>query len=91
MSPQMRPFSQVTERESRRWMPVRRAWPNEDQEACDPLCACATPHVQVKIQLRRTWGGEAVLMMVWLEHGNMVREMVRWLEEVSGSPTSPKW
>jgi hypothetical protein len=54
ISPQMRPFSQVIERERRRWMPFRRALSQENQEACDRLCACATQDVQVKIQLRRT-------------------------------------
>jgi hypothetical protein len=35
-------------------------------------------------------GVEAVLIAVLLEHANMVGEMVRRLEEVSGSPTSAK-
>jgi hypothetical protein len=94
MSSRMIALSEVIEQERRRGMPVRRVWTNEDQEAIDRLCACATQHVQVKIQLRPTWGVRRcswVLMAVLLEHANMVGEMVRRLEEVSGEPASPNW
>jgi hypothetical protein len=63
MSPQMMPCSQVIERERHRWMPFRRAWSKEDQEAFDRMFASAKPQVQVEVHLGRPWRLEAGLIL----------------------------
>jgi hypothetical protein len=72
-------------------MPFRRALSQEDQAVCDQMFACATQPLQAEVQLGRPWRFEAVLMAAVLEHATMVGEMVRRLEEISGSPTIPHW
>jgi hypothetical protein len=89
MSPQKMPFSQVIERERRRWMP--RALSKEDQEACDRMFPCPNQQMSAEVQLGRPWSFEAVLVAVLLERATMVGEMARRLEEGSRSPASPTW
>jgi hypothetical protein len=72
-------------------MPFQRRLSKEDQEALDRMFACTKRQVQTAVQHWQLWALEAVLMAVVLEHETMAGEMVRRREEVSGSPTSPKW
>ena len=82
MSSRMMPYSQVIEQERRRWMPFRRAWSKEDQEAFDRMFACATQQVQAEVQLGRPWRFEAVLMAVLLAHEKRLDQVRMRLEAI---------
>jgi hypothetical protein len=89
MSPRILPFSKVIEQERRRWMPFRRAFWREAQEAFDRMFACATQQLQAEIQLGRPWTFETVLMAVLLAYKQLIAQVRMRLEDVSGEKHLP--
>jgi hypothetical protein len=85
MSPRMMPFSQVIERERRRWMPFRRALSKEAQEVFDRMFACATQQLQAEVPLGQPWRFEVVLMTVLLVHAKRMVELVSRIEALQAS------
>lgn len=79
----MQPFSQVIEQERRRWVPFRRAFSKEDQEAFDRMCADATQPLHTEGHLGRTWRFEAVLMAVLSAHAKRLEQVRMCVEAIS--------
>jgi len=83
-------FSQMIERERRRWMPFRRALSKENQEAFDRMFARAKQQVQADVQLWRPWEFEAVLVAVMLEQEKRMGQLLQQIEDEKTSGHQPR-
>jgi hypothetical protein len=75
------PFSELIERERRRWAPFKRALPKADQARFDRLFDGAKLHVQAGVMVARPWPFETIVMAVLLEHEKRILELIRELEQ----------
>jgi hypothetical protein len=69
------PFSQLIDRERRRWASFRRTLPKADQAAFDRLFDCAKLHVQAGVMVSRPWPFETIVMAVLLEHQQRIERI----------------
>jgi hypothetical protein len=76
------PFSQLIEQERRRWTPLKRALPKEDQAIFDRLFDCAKLHIQAGVMVSRPLAFEAIVMAVFLEQQKKLEQLQRLLEEL---------
>ena len=83
------PFSQLIEQERRRWAPFKRALPKEDQAIFDRLFDCAKLHVQAGVMVSRPWPFETIVMAVLLEQEKRIEQLLKRLEALQRSGTTP--
>ena len=75
------PYSHVLESERDRWKPYRRALSKEDQQAFDRLFDRAKYHTHAGVYQAHSWPMETILVSILLEHGKLIEEIQRKLNE----------
>jgi hypothetical protein len=83
------PFSQLIEYERRRWAPFKRSLPKADQAAFDRLFDCAKLHIQAGGMLSRPLAFKTIVMAVLLEQEKRVEQLLKRLEALQRSGTTP--